>query len=153
VTYEFTEDELRSILMDQLGKSNEVFERVRLDAIKNPTKSYAELIEECENSLQDNQVERSSSFGNPSTRQFHNPDERSAISIGRKPDNEEEEVHRKFIGSTSSSTPSGRRQSPYTPQYMGTCTLYLARNYANSGTSFDISKQVSCSRKIALSFK
>lgn len=133
VTYEFSEDELRSILMDQLGKSNEVFERVRLDAIKKPTKSYAELVEECENLLKDNKVERSSSsFGNPSTRQFHNLDERSAISIGRRPDNEEEEVHHKFIGSTSSSTPSGRRQSQYTPQYQNN---YPVRERSRSRSS------------------
>lgn len=69
ITHEFSQDELRSILMDQLGKSNEIFERVRLDAIKNPTKTYAQIVEECENLLKDNKVENyhlsySSSRGN-----------------------------------------------------------------------------------------
>jgi hypothetical protein len=62
LNFGFTQEELRSVLMEQLGASNEAFEQIRLDAIKYPNKTYADIILVCENLLKDEKSEKSQPF-------------------------------------------------------------------------------------------
>ena len=58
LTYEFTDTELRAILMSQLGRSNKVFEDLRLSYIKQPDTTYKQMIKDIQNLLKDASVNR-----------------------------------------------------------------------------------------------
>jgi hypothetical protein len=66
--YGFTDEELRSILlMNQLGKTSDIFELIRKDALRNPVKTYLQIVTECENLLKDEKIEKSQPFNDPTS--------------------------------------------------------------------------------------